>query len=116
MNITGISTNCTPIRKTPNFRAIWVDKWVKNQCGLTDYDIAAINAKCPRNLDVDVIDFGTDGHHIEVARANIYYNGKRQISKDFDVYYNCSDSYKAKQSSKRNFMSCIDNILNRYNN
>ena len=111
MNIASIGTNYAFLRNAQSFGSIYTDSYVKQACGLTDSDIAKINSKCPRGLDVYVYDFGTDGHHIEVARANVRYNGVVHMPRDFDMYYNCADTYNARKRGKSNFINCMNEII-----
>jgi hypothetical protein len=115
MNITRIGTSYTLARQAQNvnFASIWVYDWVKEHCGLTDSDISALNSRCPRNLNIEVVDHGTDGQHTEVCRAKIN-DGEFYYNKDFDVYYNCRDEYNGKRSSKSNFMKCMEEIFDSY--
>ena len=65
---------------------------------------------------MNVYDYGTDGHYLEVARADITYIGKISPDpyKDFDVSLYNRGSYETKQQNKRNFMNCMRKIIATY--
>ncbi len=119
MMINGI-TSYTPNRQAQkvNFGSVKVSNWVKEHCGLTDEDISELNKMCPHpeDIDIKVVDDGTDGDHIEVCRAEVWCQGRHNataiLDKTFDVYYNVSDKVDAQRRSKENFMKAIIPILN----
>ena len=120
MMISGI-TAYTPIRQVQkvNFTSsIWVQDWVKEHCGLTNSDISSLKSRCPYHLDLFVSHLGKDDilgkYAIEGCLVEICYKDIHCDNQNFYVYCNCSDEYDDKKRSKKNFMKCINGILNKY--
>ncbi len=104
----------TPTRQAQkvNFGDIKVDDWVKEHCELTDEDISKLNSKCPENFDVDVYWLKVKPFdYVDIACANVSYNGKLCHSEEFDIYCRKKHSKRTKKGNKNNFVECINKIL-----
>ena len=116
MMITGI-TAYTPIRQPQkiSFGYVLINSYVKFLCDLTDKDITELDNRCPKDLVIKVETKSfPDGWHRNCC-AQIYYKGHlKKDERQFKAYSATHDSVTSKRTSKKNFMECINQIINDY--